>query len=634
MRKVLSSVAILAVLGGLLTLLPSAQGVREARFAAVGDFGARPATRGVLDAIAATGPTAALALGDLAYKDAVPETAWCSFVKQSLGEGFPFQLLSGNHDSLDVGDGAINNYSSCLPNQIPGITGTYGREYYMDFPRTDPLVRAIQVSPQLTFEGGQWNYNVGNAHYQWLSNAIDSGRAAGAKWIIVSAHLPCWSVGQYNCQGKDIYDLLLSKRVDLVLHGHEHGYMRTHQLASGVPGCTTVPTGTVDTDCVRDSDNAFVAGQGTVFATVGTGGTPLRDVNVGDSEAGYFAAVSGNNLNAAYGFLDIQAGEDALSAKFVKTTGTFSDSFVIVRGGATVNLPPQPLFTTSVTDQTLAVNGSASQDPDGSIASYSWNFGDGSPAGTTPTATHTYPSAGTYSVTLTVTDNQGLTNSLTKQVTVAGPAGKAFAKDTFTRNIATGLGSAEVGGAYTITGSASLYSVDGSSAAISLTPGTNRRALLRSTTSATADVTMSAGYSGTVTGGGLFVSLMPRAMADSAAYRAKVVMYADGTAKVSLTRVTASGAETTMATTTSKLTGVTSAKRIMIRTQVSGSSPTTLRARIWFEGTPEPTTWAVQTTDSTAGLQGPGGVGFFVYESGSSTSGLTARLDNLSAEPL
>ena len=49
-----------------------------------------------------------------------------TYVKARVGEGFPFELISGNHESLDVNDGDINDFSACLPNQIPGIVGTYG----------------------------------------------------------------------------------------------------------------------------------------------------------------------------------------------------------------------------------------------------------------------------------------------------------------------------------------------------------------------------------------------------------------------------------------------------------------------------------------------------------------------------
>jgi PKD repeat protein len=58
-----------------------------------------------------------------------------------------------------------------------------------------------------------------------------------------------------------------------------------------------------------------------------------------------------------------------------------------------------------------------STDPDGTIQSYQWSFGDGGTA-TGPSPTHTYAAAGTYTVTLTVTDDDGGTGQRTQQVSV------------------------------------------------------------------------------------------------------------------------------------------------------------------------------------------------------------------------
>ncbi len=63
---------------------------------------------------------------------------------------------------------------------------------------------------------------------------------------------------------------------------------------------------------------------------------------------------------------------------------------------------------------------STSTDPDGTIASYSWTFGDGgSSAAQNPS--HTYAAGGTYTVTLTVTDNSGASSSTSQSVTVTQP---------------------------------------------------------------------------------------------------------------------------------------------------------------------------------------------------------------------
>lgn len=66
----------------------------------------------------------------------------------------------------------------------------------------------------------------------------------------------------------------------------------------------------------------------------------------------------------------------------------------------------------------------------GSIVSWNWNFGDGSPAGTTPNPAHIYPSNGTYNVTLTVTNVYGCTNAVTHSVIVNAVPVAAFSATT------------------------------------------------------------------------------------------------------------------------------------------------------------------------------------------------------------
>jgi PKD repeat protein len=94
-------------------------------------------------------------------------------------------------------------------------------------------------------------------------------------------------------------------------------------------------------------------------------------------------------------------------------------------GGGPANLPPTASFTaTPMSGQVplpVVFDASASSDPDGSITSYGWNFGDGT-SGSGVTASRTYDSAGTFTVLLTVTDNRGATARTTRILTVAaGP---------------------------------------------------------------------------------------------------------------------------------------------------------------------------------------------------------------------
>jgi len=89
------------------------------------------------------------------------------------------------------------------------------------------------------------------------------------------------------------------------------------------------------------------------------------------------------------------------------------------------NVRPVALFTVDQVDGPSPLdvnfNASASYDPDGTIESYSWDFGDGT-SGTGITTTHTFSSSTdrTFSVELTVTDNGGRTGSTSGFVVVYG----------------------------------------------------------------------------------------------------------------------------------------------------------------------------------------------------------------------
>ncbi len=85
-----------------------------------------------------------------------------------------------------------------------------------------------------------------------------------------------------------------------------------------------------------------------------------------------------------------------------------------------VNESPVALFSQSTSNGPVPLTvefTSQSYDPDGTITSYAWDFGDGT-TGTGQAVNHTYTNAGVYTVTLTVTDDMGLTDSYIGSLTV------------------------------------------------------------------------------------------------------------------------------------------------------------------------------------------------------------------------
>jgi PKD repeat protein len=122
--------------------------------------------------------------------------------------------------------------------------------------------------------------------------------------------------------------------------------------------------------------------------------------------------------------LNVTLDSDQLSAAFDTTTGApLSDTFTIDRAGGTTNQPPSAVFSSACSGLSCTFDGSGSSDPDGSIMSYAWDFGDSHSATGAKPAPHPFAAAGTYTVTLTVTDNAGATNSVSHPVTVSSGGG-------------------------------------------------------------------------------------------------------------------------------------------------------------------------------------------------------------------
>ncbi|MGD8536957.1 MAG: PKD domain-containing protein, partial [Candidatus Aminicenantes bacterium] len=74
--------------------------------------------------------------------------------------------------------------------------------------------------------------------------------------------------------------------------------------------------------------------------------------------------------------------------------------------------------SSDVAPATVDFDATSSSDPDGSIDSYEWDFGDGE-TGMGDIASHDYATTGPFTVTLTVTDNEGATGSTTETITFA-----------------------------------------------------------------------------------------------------------------------------------------------------------------------------------------------------------------------
>lgn len=158
------------------------------------------------------------------------------------------------------------------------------------------------------------------------------------------------------------------------------------------------------------------------------------DVNCSSTTCEFDASGStapgGTITGYAWDFGDGTTGTGASPTHTFAASGTYQVQLTVTASSGTattsknvsvtrVNQPPEAAFTVSCAHLECTFV-STSTDPDGTIASHAWDFGDGA-TGSGASTSHTYDSAGSRTVTLTVTDNDGAEASATRTAAPTEP---------------------------------------------------------------------------------------------------------------------------------------------------------------------------------------------------------------------
>lgn len=330
------------------------------------------------------------------------------------------------------------------------------------------------------------------------------------------------------------------------------------------------------------------------------------------------ADAEGPIASYAWDFGDGHSGTGATTSHSYGSAGTYHVTLTVTDGaGATgsvthdvvvapVNQAPTAAFTSSISGLTASFDASASSDAEGPVASYAWDFGDGQ-SGTGATVSHPYASAGTYQVTLTVTDGAGATGSVAHSVVVTAPVSNVIARDSFERAVANGWGDADAGGSWSIaSGMASAFSVADGVGRMTVRNSTGLRTNLAAVSSSNTRITAS--FSVDKIAAGHQINLIGRRVG-SDAYSVRAQIAADGTVKlVVLRNATNIGAAYTVPGLV-----VTPGTVYSLAFEAAGTNSTTLSAKLWKASDTEPSSWQMARTDATASLQAVGSVGIDTF---------------------
>lgn len=228
-----------------------------------------------------------------------------------------------------------------------------------------------------------------------------------------------WSVVGYNGNGGSVYKTVnLSGTVSASSGGFGFQSVAFSGMQNGAPdGLALVNSAG---EVVQ-----FISYEGTLTAVGGpANGMQSTDVQVSQTSStpvGHSLQLSGSGSVLA---------DFSWQAAAQNTQGSVNSNQTL---NAAQNQLPVVDFTLNCSGLTCTVDGNNSQDPDGSITAYSWDFGDGNNLSRV-SGEHTYASEGNYSIVLSVTDNGGATASSSSNVHLtlppAAPTGFTATGDT------------------------------------------------------------------------------------------------------------------------------------------------------------------------------------------------------------
>ncbi len=337
--RFIPTVVLCALLLAVCVLVPSRKNHVQAQsssftFGVAGDFSMGSQFTKTISNMAAGQLNFIVPVGDFSYS--YDAATWSTAVRNAFPNGFPVQIIAGNHDN-NIG---VAPFIAGLPNHMSTISTDsltyYGEQYYFDYPIQSPYMRFVLLgqdegSPSYTYPAGSVNLN-------WATAAIDGARTKNIPWVVVGMHKNCITSGtKSGCAiGTALFNMLIAKKVDLILQGHDHNYQRSYPLKNATShptnasGCTTVST-TFNSACITQSSNTYPSSNGTTLIIAGTGGSGLY-ANSNTSQNPYFAA----GQYTQNGYVKFTASPSQLSGTFISnSSGGYTDSFTITKSGVT-----------------------------------------------------------------------------------------------------------------------------------------------------------------------------------------------------------------------------------------------------------------------------------------------------------
>ena len=326
--------------------------------------------------------------GDLVYSGSEAAfRSWKNLMANVDSAGIKILPVLGNHDASDI-QGWINVFGNDIPDNGPLLERD--RTYYYTYDNVLVIGLDNYVKPGLVNQA-------------WVNTVLALNTQPH---VFAFGHLPAFKANHPDClddypaDRDTFWKGLKNANVRAYFAGHDHFY-----------------------DHARIDDGDGNADNDVHQLIVGSGGAPFHTSYSYNGANTAWTPVNQFH-EAQYGYSLVEIDGPAVTMTFYKRTGanTYAPTTDVWR--YTVERPPIASATGAPTSGnaplSVSFNGSGSSAPNSAIVSYAWNFGDDN-SGSGVTTTHTYTVGGTYTATLTVTDNNGLSDSANVIITVTQP---------------------------------------------------------------------------------------------------------------------------------------------------------------------------------------------------------------------
>jgi PKD repeat protein/uncharacterized protein YraI len=216
---------------------------------------------------------------------------------------------------------------------------------------------------------------------------------------------------------------------------HSYGQTGTYTAKLTVTdkdGARSTDTATVQVNAANQPPQAVISGptSGQVEEELSFSSSNSSDSDgwIVDCAWNFGDGTTGRGINVSHAYVAV--GSYKVTLTVTDNGGMTAKAELIVQINESVNQPPQAIINGPASGrigEELCFSGDGSTDPDGEIVDYSWEFGDGA-TGNGLNVSHSYNAAGSYEVTLVVTDNRGsnarasLTVQIDKPVEIDQPS--------------------------------------------------------------------------------------------------------------------------------------------------------------------------------------------------------------------